>query len=237
MHQPGSPLLKTLSWDNRGLAESFAKYLVRRPKNRVGAKSTVCRYLRDLSAVFNKYSGKGLKERVQDYFLTFAKVEITRKFGLRVEPKRKEALNPSGFTCIAHFSWVWDRGQSCPLPISQVSTPKRRYECIFCKRSFPRKGRMWDCTERHLKRRSTEVVPCPIPECKSKGTVLENEMRFKNHAKVVHGRDLRPKIIIRTRTATNSPESLKSTPTIVLVRREESTRSPRIVLRVGKRPA
>ncbi|KAK0624756.1 hypothetical protein B0T17DRAFT_492026, partial [Bombardia bombarda] len=103
------PLLRTLSWDNRGLAEPFAKYLVRRPGNRVGAESTVRRYLRDLSAVFNKYSGADLEERVRNHFFTIAKVEITPKFGLRVEPKRKDVLNPSGFTYLAHFSWVRDR--------------------------------------------------------------------------------------------------------------------------------
>jgi len=128
-------------------------------------------------------------------------------------------------------------GQSCPPPVSRESTPEGQHECIFCGRRFTRKGTMWNCTERHLMRRRTEAVPCPVPTCKSKGIVLEDEMRFKHHAKVVHGRDLRPKITIRTRTAANPPESLKSTPKIVLTRRQKSTPSPRIILRVGKRPA
>ena len=74
--------------------------------------------------------------------------------------------------------------------------------------SLHSKGTMWNCAERHLRRRKTEVVPCPVPECKSKCIVLENDMWFKNHAKVVHGRDLRPKITIYTKMAANLPESL-----------------------------
>lgn len=62
-------------------------------------------------------------------------------------------------------------------------------------------------------------MPCLVPDCKAKGIVLEDEMRLKNHAKVVHERDLRPKITIRTRTAANLPESPKPTPKIVLTRR------------------
>ena len=73
-------------------------------------------------------------------------------------------------------------------------------------------------------RRGTEAVLCPVRECKSKGNVLENEMRFKNHAKVVHGMDLRPKITIWTRTAANLPGSPKPTPKTVLT--QEQTSSP-----------
>src|SRR5437667_12800673 len=51
------PLLKTLSWDNKGLAEAFARYLMRRDKSRIGTVSTIRLYLRELSAVFLKYNG------------------------------------------------------------------------------------------------------------------------------------------------------------------------------------
>jgi hypothetical protein len=53
--------------------------------------------------------------------------------------------------------------------------------------------------------------------------VLENEMRFKDHAWVVHGRDLRPKIIIRTRAAQNPQQSpTPATPKVVLKQRVRS---------------
>jgi len=37
-------------------------------------------------------------------------------------------------------------------------------------------------------RRKTEALLGPAPECKFKGIVLENDMRFKNHAMVVQSR-------------------------------------------------
>jgi hypothetical protein len=76
---------------------------------------------------------------------------------------------------------------------------------ISAGRWFTRKGAMWDCEERHLKRRNTDVVPCPVPKGKSKGMVLEVQMRHKYHAKVVHGRDLRPKVSIRVGAAVVTP--------------------------------
>ena len=102
------PLVKTLSWDNKGLAESFARYLMRRPKARVTTESTIRLYLRQLSAVFKKYTGGELEVRVRDHFVHVAKQELRHKFGLRREPKRKNVLDPSGFTYLAHFSWVRD---------------------------------------------------------------------------------------------------------------------------------
>lgn len=95
---------------------------------------------------------------------------------------------------------------------SQAALPLRRnpakmqHECMFSRRRFTRQGTVWDCVERHLKRRKADVVSCPRPECKAKGFVSDNETRFKNHAKVVHGIDLRPKIIIRA----NSGEANRS---------------------------
>jgi hypothetical protein len=103
------PLVKTLSWANKGLAEAFARFLMRREKSRIGAESTIRLYLRQLSAVFRKYTGTTLDKRVRDHFVAVAKCEITPKFGLRVEPKRKDTLDPRGFTYLAHFRWVRDR--------------------------------------------------------------------------------------------------------------------------------
>jgi len=101
------------------------------------------------------------------------------------------------------------------LPVCGRLTPRARHECIFCGRRFTRKGTMWNCAERHLKRRPTDAVPCPDPGCKSKGIVLKNELQFKNHAKLVHNRDLKPKVTIRM--TLNSPtESTRSTPKIIL---------------------
>jgi hypothetical protein len=115
---------------------------------------------------------------------------------------------------------------------SASRTPIRPHECIFCGRRFTRKGKMWDCAERHLKRRTTEIVPCPYPECKSKGFVSENEERFKNHIWTVHKTALRPKITIRTGAVRRPPEPA-TVRIIIAPRAEKHAPRPRIVLRVG----
>ena len=109
---------------------------------------------------------------------------------------------------------------------------KKSHECIFCERQFTRKGTMWDCTERHLRRRATETVPCPLPDCKSKGTVLKNEIDFKNHVISVHKRSLRPIITIRSTGEAKQP--VPSARKITL-RWREKTASPKIVLRLKRR--
>ncbi|KAK8106641.1 hypothetical protein PG999_010000 [Apiospora kogelbergensis] len=102
-------LLKTLSWDNRGLGESFCRYLMRRKKSAIGTLSTIRLYLRQLSAVYWKYTGAELEKRFKDHIVLILKLEIAPKFGLRVEPKHKKVLNPAGFTYLAHFRWVRDK--------------------------------------------------------------------------------------------------------------------------------
>jgi hypothetical protein len=82
---------------------------MRREKSRIGSESTIRVYLRQLSAVFRKYTGTELDKRLRDHFVSVAKLEITPKFGLRVEPKHKEVLDPRGFTYLSHFRWVRDR--------------------------------------------------------------------------------------------------------------------------------
>lgn len=92
------------------------------------------------------------------------------------------------------YTAVLGRSSMSSRPAAQQPTPRRPHECLFCRRRFTRKGKMWDCTQRHLMRRPTEAVPCPDPGCQSRGVVLDNELQFKNHAKVVHNRELRPTI-------------------------------------------
>jgi hypothetical protein len=115
--------------------------------------------------------------------------------------------------------------------------PIRPNKCPFCGSRFTRKREMWDCVARHLERRTTEAVPCPYPECKLEGIVLENDMRLKNHAWVVHGEALRPRIIIRTRAAQIPPDSPKlTTPRIILTRGADKHEPyPRVILQVGRR--
>lgn len=79
-------------------------------------------------------------------------------------------------------------------PVSETVI-KGKHECSFCGKQFTRKGTMWNCADRHLRERTAESVPCPHPDCKYRGVVLENEARFKNHAIAEHGCELRPRVI------------------------------------------
>jgi hypothetical protein len=76
---------------------------------------------------------------------------------------------------------------------------RQTHQCMFCHRNFTRKATMWNCAERHLKLRKTGTVTCPDTVCKSKGIILENENRFKNHAAKIHGWELRPQRIMIVR--------------------------------------
>ncbi|KAI1291664.1 hypothetical protein F5Y03DRAFT_388333 [Xylaria venustula] len=135
------PLVKTLSWDNRGLAEAFARYLMRREKSRIGALSTIRLYLRQLSAIYRKYTGEHLESRLRDHFVAVAKLEHARLFGLRQEPKHKKVLDPSGFTYLAHFRWVRDRKTAFKIGLDRLDdslirdflmwTGCRRHELVY----------------------------------------------------------------------------------------------------------
>ncbi len=130
-------LLQTLSWDNRGLAESFARFCMRRKKARIGATSTIRQYLRQLSALFKKYTGRVLEENVRAHFLAVAKQEITRQFGLRVEPKPKKVLGPAAFTYLAYYSWVRDAKTTFKIGLDRLDD------------SFIRDILMWTGCRRH----------------------------------------------------------------------------------------
>ncbi|KAI1207667.1 uncharacterized protein F4807DRAFT_173788 [Annulohypoxylon truncatum] len=142
---PGKPewkaLLKTLSWENRGLPEAFARYLMRRDKSRIMALSTIRQYLRQLYMIYRKYTDKDLDKRLRDHLLTVVKLEHTRLFGLRIEPKHKKVLDPSGFTYLAYFRWVRDWRTSFRIGLDRLDdslirdflmwTGCRRHELVY----------------------------------------------------------------------------------------------------------
>ncbi|KAH8747986.1 hypothetical protein F5883DRAFT_697821 [Diaporthe sp. PMI_573] len=143
------PLVKTLSWDNRGLAEAFARFLMRRENSRIGALSTICLYLRQLSAIYRKYTGETLELRLRDHFVAIAKAEHARLFGLRREPKHKKALDPSGFTYLAHFCWVRDKKSKFKIGLDRLDD------------SLIRDILMWTGCRRHELKPDPYVQPRP----------------------------------------------------------------------------
>lgn len=67
---------------------------------------------------------------------------------------------------------------------------KPAVNCFFCRRTFTRRTKAWNCEQRHLQRRTSERIHCPDPDCKTKG-VLMNEFQLKNHAQFDHGHIMR----------------------------------------------
>lgn len=96
-HSPSTPdwkaLLKTLTWENRDLAESFCRYLMRREESGIGTLSTIRLYIRQLSVVYWKYTGTQLEKRIKDHNVIILKTEIAPKFALRVEPKQASPIS------------------------------------------------------------------------------------------------------------------------------------------------
>ncbi|KAI0122056.1 hypothetical protein F4814DRAFT_438190 [Daldinia grandis] len=121
-------LVMRLDCNNRGLAESLARYLMRRTKSRIRALSTIRLYLRQLSAIYRKYKA-------------VSRLELSRIFGLRQEPKHKKVLDPSGFTYLAHFRWVRDSKTRFKIGLDRLDdslirdflmwTGCRRHELVY----------------------------------------------------------------------------------------------------------
>jgi len=140
--------IKTLSWENRGTVDGFLRYVMRRRRARIGTLSAVRVYLRELWALYCKYTGDCLSEKLKNHALSVAKLEIAPKFGLRVEPKKKNHLGPGGFTYLAHFRWVrdttafkvgLDRLDDALLRIFLMWTGCRRHELVLARSPNHRK--------------------------------------------------------------------------------------------------
>ena len=144
-------LLRALCWKEKGIADAFAWWFMRRKGSRITSLVTPSRHLRDLSALRFRFQGSELDDRVRDHMLRIVKQELAPKFGLRTEPKRKNILGPRGFTYLVHFTWVRSRK---PLKIGldrlddvfchmvKMWTGCRTHELVWPKRN----------TEKHLQR-------------------------------------------------------------------------------------
>ena len=106
-------LLKSLSWENKGLAEAFVRYVIRTSHNRrigakINAESTMRVYLRELWQLYgySKHTSEYLDSRVRVHLLAVARSEITPKFGLRREPETQERYWPPRF----HLSCLFPLG-------------------------------------------------------------------------------------------------------------------------------
>jgi hypothetical protein len=138
-------LLRALCWEEKGIADAFARWFMRRNGARIRSLGTPRRYLRDLSALYFRFQGSELDERVRGHMLQTAKQELAPKFGLRTEPKRKKILGPRGFTYLVHYTWVrsrkpfkigLDRLDDVFCRMVKMWTGCRTHELVWPKRNF-----------------------------------------------------------------------------------------------------
>ncbi|KAJ9149958.1 FluG domain-containing protein, partial [Pleurostoma richardsiae] len=101
--------LKTLTWENKGLGEGFARFVMRKEGSRIGVENSIRFYSRMLWRIYRKHVGMEVDERVKDHILNHIQIEVTPLYGLRREPKEKSHIGPAAFTYLCHFRWVRDR--------------------------------------------------------------------------------------------------------------------------------
>lgn len=106
-------LLKTLTFDNKGLGESFIRYLMRDSDLRrngctINSENSIRVYTRRLGGLYKKYTAESWDNNLRDYLRQYSKILITPKWKLRREPKAKPTMGPDFFIYHIHFLWVHD---------------------------------------------------------------------------------------------------------------------------------
>ncbi|KAI1151529.1 hypothetical protein F4825DRAFT_422489 [Nemania diffusa] len=82
---------------------------MRQEKSKVKALGAFRQYFRRSWELYNRYTADDIDPRLQDRILQHLKLEVASKFRLRVEPKRKNKLDPKPFIYLIHFRWVRDK--------------------------------------------------------------------------------------------------------------------------------
>lgn len=99
--------LKKISFEERGLTDSFFDYLMDDELGRgIGAENTIRVYQRNLKSLYKKYTGREVEEALSEHFLALTEAEITPKHQLRRKPKLKPNMGPEFFMQHIHFIWV-----------------------------------------------------------------------------------------------------------------------------------
>ena len=110
-HRDWKGLIKTLSYKNKGLGESFMHYLLREAemqKNPIKSESAIRVHTRKLGGLYRKYNGRPPERSLMDHLRPVVRSEITSKWKLRREPKVKLIMGPDFFMYHLYFLWVRD---------------------------------------------------------------------------------------------------------------------------------
>ena len=144
-HQNWKSLIKTLSYENKGLGESFMRYLMRDAELQgkpIRSESTIRVHMRKLGGLYKKYAARLPERSLMDHLRNVAMSEITPKWGLRREPKIKPIMGPDFFIYHLYFLWVrdtsafhigLDRIDDACLRLFYMWTGCRKHELVYAK--------------------------------------------------------------------------------------------------------
>ena len=81
-------ILKTLTFDNKGLGESFIRYLMResdlrRTRGAINSENSIRVYTRTLGGLYKKYTAEPWDNNLRDHLRQYAQIFITPKWKLR----------------------------------------------------------------------------------------------------------------------------------------------------------
>lgn len=155
--QPWKPLIKTLTFENKGLGESFMHYLKRRV-DRDGRPFTAQRAVRvrvrQLGTLYRKYTAQEPERQLMNHLRDLILVAHTRKWGLRREPKLKPTMGVDFFLNHIHFRWVrdtttlglgLDRIDDVCLRLFYMWTGCRKHELVYAKpKDVTKKAQQYD---------------------------------------------------------------------------------------------
>ncbi|KAI8723207.1 hypothetical protein NCS52_00176100 [Fusarium sp. LHS14.1] len=107
-------LLKTLTFDNKGLGGSFIRYFMRDSDLRrngctINSENSIRVYPRRPGGLYKKYTAEPWDHNLRNHLRQYAKILITPKWKLRREPEAKPTMGPDFFLYHIHFLWVHDK--------------------------------------------------------------------------------------------------------------------------------
>lgn len=155
--KPWKPLIKSLTFENKGLGESFMHYLKKRADldgKPFTAQSAVRVRTRQLGSLYRKYTARRPERPLMDHLRDLILVSHTRKWGLRREPKLKPTMGVDFFLNHIHFRWVrdttalglgLDRIDDVCLRLFYMWTGCRKHELVYAKpRDLKKKVQQYD---------------------------------------------------------------------------------------------
>ncbi|KAM7224169.1 hypothetical protein V8F06_000642 [Rhypophila decipiens] len=138
-------LIKPLSYENKGLGESFMRYLIQQAELQgkpIRSENAIRVHTKKLGGLYRKYNAHPPERSLMDHLRNIIRSEITRKWALRREPKIKPIMGPDFFMYHLYFLWVrdtsafhigLDRIDDACLRMFYIWTGCRKHELIYAK--------------------------------------------------------------------------------------------------------